>query len=167
MGGLIQPSPSTDQRDTNWTTIGIGVAFVVVVIAIIALLSRSEPKSAKTPHPYISNIKLSNIKMSAAENFVGASVTYIDGTITNTGDKTLTRVMVHVTFKDSMGQVAQTEDVPLHVLQTGGPYPDAVDLNVSPLAPGQSKPFRLTFESISAQWNHEYPELQITDVTVK
>lgn len=166
MGGLIQPSPSTDQRDTNWTTIGIGVAFVVVVIAIIALLSRSEPKSAKTPHPYISNIKLSNIKMSAAENFVGASVTYIDGTITNTGDKTLTRVMVHVTFKDSMGQVAQTEDVPLHVLQTGGPYPDAVDLNVSPLAPGQSKPFRLTFESISAQWNHEYPELQITDVTV-
>ena len=79
MGGLIQPSPSTDQRDTNWTTIGIGVAFVVVVIAIIALLSRSEPKSAKTPHPYISNIKLSNIKMSAAENFVGASVTYIDG----------------------------------------------------------------------------------------
>ena len=167
MGGLIQPSPSTDQRDTNWTTIGIGVAFVVVVIAIIALLSRSQPKSAKTPHPYISNIKLSNVKMSAAENFVGASVTYIDGTITNTGDKTLTRVMVHVTFKDSMGQVAQTEDVPLHVLQTGGPYPDAVDLNVSPLAPGQSKPFRLTFESISAQWNHEYPELQITDVTVK
>ena len=166
MGGLIQPSPSTDQRDTNWTTIGIGVAFVVVVIAIIALLSRSEPKSPKTPHPYISNIKLSNIKMSAAENFVGASVTYIDGTITNTGDKTLTHVMVHVTFKDSMGQVAQTEDVPLHVLQTGGPYPDAVDLNASPLAPGQSKPFRLTFESISAQWNHEYPELQITDVTV-
>ena len=167
MGGLIQPSPSTDQRDTNWTTIGIGVAFVVVVIAIIALLSRSEPKSAKTPHPYISNVKLSNVKMSAAENFVGASVTYTDGTITNTGDKTLTRVMVHVTFKDSMGQVAQTEDVPLHVLQTGGPYPDAVDLNASPLAPGQSKPFRLTFESISAQWNHEYPELQITDVTVR
>jgi len=166
MGGLIQPSPSTDQRDTNWTTIGIGVAFVVVVIAIIVLLSRSEPKSAKTPHPYISNVKLSKIKMSAAENFVGASVTYIDGTITNTGDKTLTHVMVHVTFKDSMGQVAQTEDVPLHVLQTGGPYPDAVDLNASPLAPGQSKPFRLTFESISAQWNHEYPELQITDVTV-
>ena len=145
---------------------GFTLIELLVVIAIIALLSRSEPKSAKTPHPYISNIKLSNIKMSAAENFVGASVTYIDGTITNTGDKTLTHVMVHVTFKDSMGQVAQTEDVPLHVLQTGGPYPDAVDLNASPLAPGQSKPFRLTFESISAQWNHEYPELQITDVTV-
>src|SRR5256885_14128494 len=138
MGGLIQPSPSTDQRDTNWTTIGIGVAFVVVVIAIIALLSRSEPKSAKTPHPYISNIKLSNIKMSAAENFVGASVTYIDGTITNTGDKTVSHAMVRVIFKDSMNQVAQSEDVPLRVLQTTGPYPDAVDLKLAPLTPGSS-----------------------------
>jgi hypothetical protein len=42
-----------------------------------------------------------------------------------------------------------------------------VDLNVSPLAAGQSKPFRLIFESISEQWNHEYPELKVTDVTVK
>jgi hypothetical protein len=42
-----------------------------------------------------------------------------------------------------------------------------VDLSVSPLAPGQSQPFRLTFDSISAQWNRQYPDLQITDVTVK
>jgi len=53
------------------------------------------------------------------------------------------------------------------VLQTSGPYPDAVDLSVSPLAPSQSKQFRLTFESVSAQWNHEYPELQITDLGTK
>jgi hypothetical protein len=38
---------------------------------------------------------------------------------------------------------------------------------VSPLVPGQSKTFRLTFEGISAQWNHQYPDIQITDVTVK
>ncbi|PYX35083.1 MAG: hypothetical protein DMG75_15300 [Acidobacteria bacterium] len=92
---------------------------------------------------------------------------YLDGTITNTGDRTVTHAVIHVIFKDSMGQVAQTEDVPLHVLQTSGPYPDAVDLSVSPLAPGQSKQFRLTFESVSAQWNHEFPELQITDLTTK
>ena len=36
-----------------------------------------------------------------------------------------------------------------------------------PLAPGQSKPFRLTFEHISADWNHAYPELQVTDVTLR
>src|SRR5438552_10286814 len=113
------------------------------------------------------NIKLSDLKMSAAENFVGASVTYLDGTVTNSGDKTLTHAIVHVTFKDSLGQIVQTEDIPLHVLQTGGPYPEAVDLSNSPLAPGQSKPFRLTFEHVSNDWNHEYPELRVTDVSVK
>jgi hypothetical protein len=74
---------------------------------------------------------------------------------------------MQVTFKDSMDQVAQRETLPLHVLRTTGPYPDAVDLNISPLAPGQTKPFRLTFESLSAQWNQQYPDIRVTDVVVK
>jgi len=145
----------------------IAVALVVVSIGVLLFLSRSQPQSTTVSHPYSANLKLSDLKMSAAENFVGASVTYIDGTVTNAGDKTVIHAMVSVMFKDDMGQVAQQENVPLHVLQTGGPYPDAVDLSTSPLGAGQSKPCRLTFESISAQWNHAYPELQVTDVTVK
>jgi len=42
-----------------------------------------------------------------------------------------------------------------------------VDLNVAPLGPGQSAPFRLTFDRISEQWNRQYPQLRITDVTTK
>jgi hypothetical protein len=167
MGGLIQQPALSEERDSNWRPAMIAVALVVVVIGTLLLLSRGQPKSANAPHPYSANLKLADLKMSAAENFVGASVTYIDGTVTNAGDKTVTHATVSVTFKDDMAQVAQQENVPLHVLQTGGPYPDAVDLSTSPLAPGQSKPFRLTFESISAQWNHAYPELQVTDVAVK
>ena len=105
--------------------------------------------------------------MSAAENFVGATVSYVDGTVTNSGDKTVTHAVVEVRFKDDMGQLAQREVIPLQVLKTSGPYPEAVDLNVSPLAPGQSQTFRLTFEGISAQWNRQYPEIQVMDVTVK
>ena len=89
------------------------------------------------------------------------------GTITNIGNQTVTHVMIHVIFQDAMGQVAQLEDVPLHVLQTSGPYPDAVDLRVSPLAPGQSRTFRLTFEHVSTEWNQAYPELQISDVAAR
>ena len=73
----------------------------------------------------------------------------------------MTHAIVHVAFKNSLGQVAQAEDVPLHVL-TSGPYPDTVDLSASPLAPGQSKPFRLTFEHVSTDWNQAYPDLQVT-----
>jgi hypothetical protein len=55
----------------------------------------------------------------------------------------------------------------MRVLRSGGPYEEAVDLNLSPLAPGENKPFRLTFENISAQWNHAYPDLQITQVALR
>jgi hypothetical protein len=168
MGGLIEPSPLTQETpESNVRAIVIGVAAVVVVVGVIAVLTRSSPRNAVPPHPYASSLKLSDLKMSAAENFVGASVTYIDGTVTNAGDKTVTHAVVHVNFKNSLDQIAQAEDVALRVLQTSGPYPDAVDLSALPLAPGQSKPFRLTFEHVSADWNHAYPELQVTDVSLK
>ena len=167
MGGLIQPTPTAAPSESNWRPIFLGVAAVVIVVGVIAFLLRSEPKSATAPHPYAANLKISDLKMSAAENFVGASVTYLDGTLTNSGDKTVTHAIVHLEFKDSVGQVAQTEDVPIRILQNTGPYPDTVDLSAAPLAAGQSKPFRLTLEHVSDSWNHEYPGLQVTDVTVK
>jgi len=167
MGGLIQPSPPTTERDSNWLPIVLGVGLVVVIVGVIALLLHTPPKPAAATHPYAVNVKLSDLKMSAAENFVGSSVTYIDGNVTNTGNQTVTHATIHVAFKDSLGQVAQAEDVPLRILQTSGPYPEAVDLGVSPLVPGQSKPFRLTFEHVSADWNQAYPELQVMDVVVK
>ncbi len=167
MGGLIQQSPVTEESGSHWRAIALGVGLVVVVMAILALVFRGEPKRAAGPPSYVVNLKFSELKMSAAENFVGATVTYLDGTLTNTGDKTLTHAVVRVTFRNSLGENAQSEDVALHVLQTGGPYPDAVDLSLSPLGPGQSKPFRLTFEHVTADWNRQYPELQVTDVRVQ
>ena len=167
MGSLLQPSPVTEEPKSNLLPILLGVVLVVVVVGIAAFLLRTDAKIANPPHPYAANLKLSDMKMSAAENFIGSTVTYLDGTVTNAGDKIVSHAVVHVTFKDSLGQVAQAEDVPLHVLQTTGPYADAVDLSILPLAPSQSRQFRLTFEHVTADWNHEYPELKVTDVSVR
>jgi heme/copper-type cytochrome/quinol oxidase subunit 2 len=167
MGGLIQPTPVAEEHNSSRRTIAVAVAVVIVVAIIAAFLLRSQPKSASGPPPYAANLKLSDFKMSAAENFVGATVSYVDGTVTNTGGKTVTHLIVEVNFKDDLGQLAQRDNIPMQVLKTDGPYPEAVDFSVSPLLPGQSKAFRLTFEGISAQWNHQYPEIQVTDVAVK
>jgi hypothetical protein len=167
MGSLIQPTPVAEEPDSSRRTIVIAMVVVIAIAVGAALLLRTRPKSASGPPPYAANLKLSDFKMSAAENFVGATVSYVDGIVANSGDKIITHVVVEVTFKDELGQLAQREDIPMQVLKTDGPYPEAVDFSVSPLGPGQSKAFRLTFEGISAQWNHQYPEIQITDVTVK
>lgn len=167
MSSLGQPTPVAEERDSSRMIIGIAVAVVIALALAAAFLLRVPPKTVKTASPHIANVKLSDFKMSAAENFIGATVSYIDGSVSNTGDKTLTHAVVEVTFKDDMGQVAQREELPLRVLKTNGPYPDAVDLTVAPLAPGQTEHFRLTFDNISAQWNRQYPDLRVTDVSVK
>jgi hypothetical protein len=167
MGGLLRPSPTIEERDTSKRTILIAIGTVIVVAGTVALVLREKPKPAAVPPPYATNLKFSDLRLSQAQNFVGATVTYVDGTLSNTSDKTLTRATVRVTFKDLYGQVAQVEEVPIKVLRTGGPYPDTADLTVAPLGPGQSRPFRLIFEHLSEQWNQAYPELQITNVVAK
>ncbi len=171
MGGLIQPQPGqSDESGRIWTFVGLGVAIVVIVVAVLAIVGRSGRVAPTQPPAYAAKLQLSDMKMSAAQNFVGATVTYLDGKITNTGDKTVTRAIVQATFMNSLGQVVQRETQPIHVLTTGttgGIYTDAVDLSTAPLAPGQSRPFRLTMEHISADWNNAAPGLQIVDVATK
>lgn len=167
MGGLLQPSSTVEERDTSKRTIVIAIAVIVVAVGVAALLLREAPRAASGPPPYAASLKLSDLKMSQSQNFAGFTVTYVDGTITNSGNKTVTHAVARVSFKDPYGQVAQIEEVPIKILQTGGPYLDTADLALAPLSPSQSKPFRLIFERISQQWNQAYPDLQISDVTVK
>jgi len=167
MDTLGQPTPLARERDNSRIIIVGAVVVVIAAMVGIAFLLREPPRKVVPPSPYIAQLKLSDFKMSAAENFIGHTVSYIDGTITNTGDKTVGRAMVEVTFLDSIGQLAQREELPLRVVRTNGAYNEPVDLNVAPLGPGQSAPFRLTFDRISEQWNRQYPQLRITDVTTK
>ena len=169
MDSLIQPNsnPTAERQESGLRPIVVGIVVVGIVVGILALLLRTEQKKPVAPPPYAANLKFSDLKASAAQNFVGATVSYLDGSISNTGNQTLIHAVVQVTFKDELGQTAQREELPIHVLRTGGPYDEAVDLTLSPLAPGESKPFRLTFENISAQWNHAYPELQITQAATR
>jgi hypothetical protein len=165
--GTGQPNPVMEEPDSSRRIIVIAVGAVLAIVLIVAFAMRESPKAAKPVSPYIASLNLSDFKMSAAENFIGSTVSYVDGTVANTSNKTVTHAVVEVVFKDDMGQMAQREELPLRVLKTSGAYPEAVDLDVSPLAPGQTKPFRLTFDNISAQWNHQAPEIRVTDVEIR
>ena len=103
MSSLGQPTPVAEERDSSRLIIGIAVAVVIGGALAAAFLLREPPKAAKPASPYIASLKLSDFKMSAAENFVGHTVSYVDGTITNTGDKTVTHAVVEVVFQDDDG----------------------------------------------------------------
>jgi hypothetical protein len=168
MSDLFSPAqPKAQER--NWTPFVVGLVAVVIAVAIVVVGNRNRGQTTTQPNPYAAKLQLSNPKMSAAENYVGGTVTYLDVSITNTGDQALAGAAMKLVFRNSMNEVVQTETLPLHVLvenQMGG-YPDLVDLGRVPIGPGQTRTVRMTLEHISADWNQNYPEMQLTDLKLK
>src|SRR5271169_5652361 len=117
MDGLLEPNANRtpEREESSLRPILIGIVIVGIVVGILALIFRAEQKKPTPPPAYAANLKFSDLKTSAAQNFVGATVSYLDGTIANTGDKTVTHAVVQVTFKDDMGQTAQREELPMRV----------------------------------------------------
>lgn len=168
MEQAFEPAPSPDQK-RNWIPLLVGVVAVVVALGAIWFFTRQKSAVQTQSNPYAEKLKLSDIKLSAAENYMGGTVTYLDFSITNTGDRALVGADVHAEFKDTMGQIVQKEILPLHVLvqnQLAG-YPDLVDLSRAPIGPGQTKTVRITLEHISDQWNQSYPYMELVDLKLK
>lgn len=168
MEQAYEPAPSPDQ-ERNWIPLIVGVVAVVVAVGAILFFGRHKIPADSEPNPYAQQLKLSAIKLSAAENYMGGTVTYLDFNITNTGDKALVGADVKAQFMDTMGQVVQKETLPLHVLvenQLAG-YPDLVDMSRAPIGPGQTKTVRITLEHISDQWNQSYPQMELVNLKLK
>jgi len=161
-------SPTTPGDSPGpWRAVIAGTAVLAIVIGLLVWLGGGKRSASPAPNPYASKLQVSNVKMAAAQNFVGGTVTYVEGTISNTGDKTVTGAVAEVIFRNSLGEVVQKEQIPIRVLVFQGPDRDILDLRSAPLKPGAAADFRLTIEgSISADWNQGYPEVRIASVTI-
>jgi hypothetical protein len=168
MEPAFEPAQSSEQQ-RNWIPLVVGLAAVVVVVGAIVFFTRHRGQVSTAPNPYAQQLKLSDIKLSAAENYMGGTVTYLDFNITNTGDRVLVSADVNAQFKNSLGEIVQKETIPLHVLvenQLAG-YPDLVDLRRAPVGPGQTKTVRITLEHISDDWDRSYPQMELVNLKLK
>ncbi len=157
------------EEKRNWTPFLIAGVALAAVLAALVISSHSPARIEPQQNPYAGSVKLSDVKLSAAENYVGGTVTYLDVNVTNTGNQTLTGAQMHAVFKNTMGQVVQTETIPLHVLvenhMTGNP--DLIELSRDPIGPGQTKTVRMTLDHISADWDNTAPEMQLVSLKLK
>lgn len=154
------------ERSMPWVPMAIGAALLALVIGGVILLSRSGEQTATgQAHPYGASLKFTDLKVSASENFVGGNVTYLDGTLTNAGDKKVTAVSVELTFHNTLNEVVQKETLRVMGLSQSGPYPDIIDLRSAPIPPGKSRAMRLTLDHISADWNRSAPDIKVTNVS--
>jgi len=142
---------------------GLAIAVVAAVLGIIlgtvVWLTHTRSRHSQQPiaptaeeRAYLQHIVISNAQVSAATNFLGDMVTYVDAKITNTGAKPVRQLDLRLEFSDMLNQVVLRETT----------HP--ITRHMPPLAPGQARAFRATFERMPAEWNQAPPA--ITPVAV-
>ena len=154
-----------EHEGRNWLPMAAGGLLVLLIVAaftVFGLLGRS--RNINPGDPYLAKLQLSNLHMATAQNFAGGSVTYIEGTVTNAGDRKIVGASVQAVFKNSLGEITQRETLPLTVVMPNTPYIDYGTLDRAPLAPGQSRDFRVTLESLTPDWDGQLPQLKPVSV---
>jgi hypothetical protein len=148
----------------NWVPMVTGAVLVLIAVTLVVVLTRNKPASTR-PDPYIAKLQISNLHMETAENFAGGSVTYVEGTLENTGDKKVTGAQVQAIFKNSLNERVGAPVLPVMILQPNTPIVDYGPMEHAPLGPGQKRDFRITLEHISADWDGRLPQVQVVAVS--
>ncbi len=129
------------------------LAAVVAVLVIQQHHTATRPAAVAAARPplsveqkaYLGSLAFADFHMSAAANFLGDTVTYLDGKVTNQGAKLVRSLDVELNFVDTLNQVVLRE--------TAHPLAD----RAMPLQPGETKAFRVTFEHMPVDWNQAPP----------
>jgi len=152
--------------------VAIAAAIVVVVVAAILIFGHGKGTAKVTPisaqpDAYASYLPISGLTMSESANLAGGKVTYLDGVITNQGNRVITGITVQVLFRSFANEVAQNETQSIKFIRMREPYVDVEPVSAAPLKPGDAHEFRLIFDGVTTEWNGYYPDLRIIHVETK
>lgn len=152
------PSPSPGKLKVSYIPIVIGAVVLLLLIAAAIYLNHSqkttqpEAEASAEAKAYVKNLDLSDVRMQAAENFMQQRVVEVDGNISNKGNRALNEVDVYCLFYNPSGQLVHRERVPI------------VRAKSKPLYPGETRPFRLPFDTLPENWNQAMPNLVVAGI---
>ncbi|MGH9748128.1 MAG: FxLYD domain-containing protein [Candidatus Acidiferrales bacterium] len=137
-----------------------GAIVVLLILGGVVLLSRgSHPAgqvaAVKLPYgaaeqTYAEHVHFKDIQMAKANNFLNQEFTYVAGTLSNDGARTIRALEVTVEFHDPFNQVILREAEQL------------VGAKDQPLGGGQRRDFQVTLEHVPVEWNQQYPSIRVT-----
>ena len=102
---------------------------------------------------YRTKITVSKLGLSKGENFLGDTVFYVKGIITNSGEEKIQRVVLTFLFKDSTNQVV-LKDTRKAIEYRGGRGIESL----------QAAEFQVAFENLPQAWNYIVPEVQVSQI---
>lgn len=161
-------SQSRDRSATPWIVSGLVVLGLVLALILTGRHGGTAQRNQLQPEDaYAASLQLSNLTMSESTSLSGGKSTFLDGTIRNTGQETVSGVTVQVVFANDEAMPPRVETTPLMLIRTREPYVDTQTVSAAPIRPGESREFRLIFESLPQNWNTQLPQIRVTHVAAK
>ena len=153
--------PGTARRGAAPVVLIVVLALVAIGAGVALYLNwrwthrhTTPPALTEDARLYVRNgfLQLSEVEMNAKENFAQQTLVEITGKIANAGDRNVRLVEIVCVFQDAYGQVVLRERLPIVGARLGG------------LKPGETKSFRLPFDSLPQSWNQTLPQLVIARI---
>lgn len=143
-----------ERSKAGW--IALAAAGVLLLAILLAALHARRPRVLPAAGPeaksYFPQISVSDAKMSAAKNFLGDTITYLDARVTNRGARTVRNLRLRLEFTDMMGQLVLRDQA------------NPVSARTLPLKPGETRAWRVSFDHMPADWNQAPPRITVTYV---
>lgn len=144
----------------------IGVVIVLLLAGGLVWLTRATQSRAPAPvgklpfgaeeQAYAQQIHFQGGEMSQATNFLNQEFTYVAGTVSNDGARTLRALDVVFEFRDPFNQVVLRD--PQRLILSSG----------QPLKGGQSRDFQITLGAhLPSEWNRQYPAIRVTGLILE
>jgi hypothetical protein len=127
----------------------LGIVLGVWVWVLHTRSVRPQPRAPLTAEEraYLPHIEVKEAKVSAASNFLGDMVTYVDAKVTNAGPRPVRQVDLRLEFRDMLNQAVLRDSA----------HP--ITERMPPLEPGETREVRMTFEKLPVEWNQASPAI--------
>ena len=144
-----------EDRSTALLTV-LAVVVLGIIAGVLGLVRRAaspavpaSPVLTEEQKAYFPETVVSDARMSAAQNFLGGTVTYLDAQIANQGTKTVRLLDLQLEFVDTLNQVVLRETA------------HAITSRTPPLKPGEKRAFRVSFDHMPTDWNQAPPAITV------
>jgi hypothetical protein len=140
-----------------WILVALG-AMAALVAGLVLLRSGTTPAGQPAPptaeeKAYLSEISVADARMSAAQNFLGDTVTSLDANVTNQGSRSVRDIELQLEYVDILDQVVLRD------------FTHAVSPRALPLQAGKTRAFRVSYDHMPADWNQAPPKITVVRVT--
>ncbi|HEY1468237.1 MAG TPA: hypothetical protein VGF61_04290 [Candidatus Acidoferrum sp.] len=165
---MEDPIHNTEEQHKPGSHLRVTLVLAAVVVLVIAaslwFLFKSPspqqntlqlvvtPRMTDSEKDYAKNLRVENIAMSRAENFLHQEVTVLNAEVVNAGPQAIAALELSVEFTDQMNQIVLREARSI----LGAP-PAA-------LAPGERRAFEISFDHVPTSWNMQSPAVRVTSL---